>query len=480
MVSLRSSFVFSFLQRNVTLIIQFSASLIIARLLTPHEIGVFSIGAVIVSFSHIVRDMGVSNYVIQEEELTSERIRSAQAIVWITAWGIALVLNGLSFWAGHFYAEPGVTEVMQVLSISFLFLPVGAVSVALLTRDMAFRRIFVINICSTLANSITAIYLAWSGFGFISLAWAAVAGASVTALGSILYRRAGQPWLPGFKEWRRVFAAGTKLSAASMFYEIGLGGPELIAGRLLGFELLAYFSRGFGAAMLLLRAIVESLMPVAVPYFAKESRAGQELKLPYLRGIAYMSVLAFPAFVCLGLMAKPIILLLYGWQWEEAILPLQVASIGLAFLAVTNVAGAVLVGSGEIGANLRMLAFFEPFKVAMVILGATKFGLVGVSIGVACGNVLLSMRCFYLVNCLVGVSFWEFIKCLLPSCYITFFVGLATWGAMVMNVGLFLEKIDENLLQMLLGASGAGVGWVLGLILTKHALYSDLLEARKS
>lgn len=479
MVSLRSSFVFSFLQRNVTLIIQFSASLIIARLLTPHEIGVFSIGAVIVSFSHIVRDMGVSNYVIQEEELTSERIRSAQAIVWITAWGIALVLNGLSFWAGHFYAEPGVTEVMQVLSISFLFLPVGAVSVALLTRDMAFRRIFVINICSTLANSITAIYLAWRGFGFISLAWAAVAGASVTAFGSILYRRAGQPWLPGFKEWRRVFAAGTKLSGASMFYEIGLGGPELVAGRLLGFELLAYFSRGFGAAMLLLRAIVESLMPVAIPYFAKESRAGQELKSPYLRGVAYMSALAFPAFVCFGLMAKPIILLLYGWQWGEAILPLQIACVGLACLAVTNVAGSVLVGSGQIGANLRMLAFFEPFKIAMVILGAVKFGLVGVSIGVAFGNVFLTMRCFYLVNCLVGVSFWEFIKCLLPSCITTLFVGVATWGSMDVIVALFSEKIDENVLQMLSGSAGAGISWVLGLILTKHALYSDLRKAWK-
>lgn len=469
MASVRKSLLLSFAQRNSTLIIQFVSSLIIARLLTPHEIGIFSIGAVIVSFSHIVRDMGVSNYVIQERELTLDRIRSAQVIVWITSWGLALLLILFSGWAGAFYAEPGVTLTMQVLAISFLLLPIGAVTVALLTREMAFGKLFIINICSTLTQALTGVLLAWADFGFISLAWSAVAGASVSAIGSLMCRRPSQPWLPGIREWRRVFSAGTKLSGTSMFYEIGLGGPELIAGRMLGFEAVAYFSRGFGAAMMLLRALVDSLMPVAIPYFARQLRSEQDMKTPYLRGISYMSALALPAFACLGAMAEPVVLFLYGRQWLEAVVPLQIVCAGLACLAVTNVAGSVLVGSGQIGNNLRMQAVFQSLKILLVILGANSLELTGVALGVALGDVSLSICCFFLANRLLSVSAFEFVRWILPS------IGVATVAALFSTVTLWiLGPLQAIALQVALAGLAASIGWVLGLILTRHPFWYEL------
>ena len=471
MTSVRKSLVLSFAQRNATLVIQFVSSLFIARLLAPHEIGIFSIGAVIVSFSHIVRDMGVSNYVIQEKELTTERIRSAQTIVWITSWSIALVLFALSYWAGRFYSESGVTLTMQVLAVSFLLLPIGAVTIALLTRELAFGKLFLISICSSLVNSLTGILLAYSGFGFISLAWAAVAGAAVAALGSIMCRRPGQPWLPGFVEWRRVFSAGTKLSGASMFYEIGLGGPELATGRILGFEAAAYFSRGFGAGMMVLRALVESLLPVAIPYFAKQSRSGQEMRVPYLRGVAFMSALALPAFACLSVMAEQVILFLYGRQWLEAIQPLQIVCVGLACWAVATVGGSVLVGSGQIGANLRMLAVFQPFKVLLVIVGANMFGITGVAAGVAIGDALLSARCFFLANRLVGVSLVDFLRWLLPSALIACASAFAAWAILHLMISYGHYTL---ILQLGAGAVAGGATWLSLLVLTKHPFWEEV------
>ena len=469
MTSVRKSLLLSFAQRNSTLVIQFVSSLIIARLLTPREIGIFSIGAVIVSFSHIVRDMGISNYVIQERELTVDRIRSAQAIVWITSWSLALLLFLLAGWAARFYAEPGVALTMQVLAISFLLLPVGAVTVALLTREMAFGHLFVINVCSTLTMAFTGVLLAWAGFGFISLAWSAVAGALVSALGSLMCRRPGQPWLPGIREWRRVFAAGTKLSGTSMSYEIGLGGPELIAGRTLGLEAVAYYSRGFGAARMLLSALVDSLMPVAIPYFARQSRSEQDMKTPYLRGVAYMSVLAIPAFACLGAIAEPVILFLYGRQWLDAVIPLQIVSAGFACLAVTNVAGAVLVGSGKLGTNLRMQAFFQPCKVLLAAIGSMCFGLPGLAAGVAVGDVSLAICCFFLANRLLGVSVLEFACWTLSSVGVALGASLASWLTLRL-----LVPLEPAIIQVAVAGLAGSIGWFLGLIFTRHPLFYEL------
>lgn len=465
----RRSLALSFAQRNTSLMIQFASSLFIARLLSPHEIGIFSIGAVIVSFSHIVRDMGVSNYVIQERELTSDRIRSAQAIVLITSWSLALLLFLFSGWAGSFYAEPGVALTMRVLAISYLVLPVGSVTVALLTREMQFGKLFAINISSTLVQAFTGIGLALADFGYISLAWSAVAGAFVSALGALMCRLTTQPWLPGIKEWRRVFSAGTKLSSTSLFYEVGLGGPELIAGRTLGFEAVAYFSRGFGAATLLLRALVDSFMPVATAYFARQARSELDMKTPYLRGIAYMSAVALSAFACLGVMAEPVILLLYGQQWLEAVIPLQIVSVGLACLAVTNVAGSVLVGSGKIGINLRMHAFFQPSKLLLVALGVPYLGLTGVAIGVAIGDVGISICGFFMANRLLSVSVKEFSHCLFPSTVIALGTSLASWITL-----WALGPSKSAILQVALAGIAAFIGWYIGLRLTQHPLWHEL------
>ncbi len=468
MSNLRKSLALSFAQRNSTLVIQFVSSLIIARLLTPHEVGIFSIGAVIVSFSHILRDMGVSNYVIQERELTRERIRSAQAIVWMTSLTLAFLLFALSAWAGAFYAEPGVTLTMRVLSINFLLLPVGSVTSALLSREMAFGKLFVVNFMSALTQAVSGIALAWAGFGFISLAWSAVASSVVAAVGMTICRQKDQPWLPGFREWRRVFSAGSKLSATSIFNEIGLGGPELVTGRILGFEVVAYFSRGFGAGMLALRALVDSFLPVAIPYFAKQARSDNDLKEPYLRGVAYMSALAIPAFSGLAIMAEPIILFLYGGQWLRAVLPLQIICTSMAFLAICNVSGSLLVGSGKIGSNLKIQMICQPLKVLLVVIGAFSDGLAGVALGVAVGDIILAISGFTIANRLIGVTATEFLLALFPSFGIALGCSGVCWGLMR------VIDLDSILLKLFSVGACMAVTWIVGLFLLRHPMRQEV------
>ena len=57
----------------------FLVSLVLARLLTPAEVGIFSMTAVLIGIAHVFRDFGVSAYLLQEKDLTPEKIRSASA-----------------------------------------------------------------------------------------------------------------------------------------------------------------------------------------------------------------------------------------------------------------------------------------------------------------------------------------------------------------------------------------------------------------
>jgi len=425
-MSVRRSLVLSFAQRNSTLIIQLVASILIARLLSPHEIGIFSVGSVIVSFSHIVRDFGVSNYLIQERELTRDRIRSAQSIILLTSWTIALFVAVLSEPAAAFYGEPGVALTMQVLALSFVLLPLGAVTVALLTREMSFGRIYAINVSGALAQNLTAVSLAWLGFGFISLAWAVVVGVLVTAAGAVLFRPDSQPWLPGLREWRRVVSAGTKLSGTSMLHEVGQGGPELVMGRVLGFESVAYYSRAVGATTMLLRGLVDSLVPVAITYFARQSREDGDMNAPYLRGLGYIAVVALPMFWTLAILADPFILLLYGPQWNQSVLPMQVLCIGMSFLAIAHLPGSMLTGSGQLSLMFRLHAVCQPGKVLLVMAVAAS-GLVAAATAVASAEIMLSLGILICANRHLSIPHREAAKVVMKACAVGAITALIAW-----------------------------------------------------
>ena len=76
----RKSLAFSFLDRYATLVIGIVSSMVIARLLTPEEIGIYSVAMVLLGFVATVRDLGVGQYLVQEKDLTIDRIRAVWAV----------------------------------------------------------------------------------------------------------------------------------------------------------------------------------------------------------------------------------------------------------------------------------------------------------------------------------------------------------------------------------------------------------------
>ena len=128
-------------EKVIVFVIQFVSSVVLARLLSPHEIGIFSIGSLILALSHALRDLGITSYLIQERDLSPARLQTAATIAVIMSWTLALVVLALSGPVSSFYREEGVGEVLRVLAINFFFLPFGSVSMAILKRNMNFDKV---------------------------------------------------------------------------------------------------------------------------------------------------------------------------------------------------------------------------------------------------------------------------------------------------------------------------------------------------
>ena len=348
MSQLRHSLAWSAASTYFSLTLQLISAAVISRLLTPAEIGVFSVAAVLATFATSIRDFGVGEYLIQQTELTQARIRAAIGVNVAISWTMAALLLSTSPLVAAFYRHDGVAAVMQVQSMSFVLVPFGAVAQAYLRRQLEFKPIFIANVTSGLMSFTTSLVMAWQGFGAVSLAWGSLAGVASSVLVSLILAPPGMPWRPGFAAWREVWNFGSWASTVYIFAQVGRAAPELIIGRLLDLASVALFSRAGGLVEIFNRAVMGVVMPVCLPYLSREGRMGHEMAAGYLRASALVTAIGWPFLAVLAVQAPTALSIMYGDQWVQVAPVARVLCVAGALELTHVLAKELLIACGRV------------------------------------------------------------------------------------------------------------------------------------
>lgn len=318
MPNLRKSLSITFLASNGAMIINFLVSMVLARLLSPAEIGVFSIAYVLVSVAHIFRDFGVTTFLVQEKELTPGKIRSISGVLFASSWITAAILYGLSGSAADYYREPGVAKVIETLAMGFVFIPFGAITHALLTRELKAREQAIASILGVTVFATSSVTLAWLGFGYMTMAWASLLNIIVTAIAYLPFRPKYAPWLPSFHGWGRVIHFSTGVLFCNTVKELNNSLPDFALGKLSGPHSVGIMSRANATANLFNMIIGPTVSYAVLPVLSQKHHAGESIAIPMAKAIAYLTGLAWPALLGTAIFAEPIILFLFGEQWLES------------------------------------------------------------------------------------------------------------------------------------------------------------------
>jgi O-antigen/teichoic acid export membrane protein len=324
MADIRQSLLLNLLSTNGANLVQFVVTVILARLLSPEEIGIFSITAVLIAIAHFFRDFGVVGYLQQTKDITKENVAAALGVMLTSSWLVALITYLASPYAAAYYKQPGIADVMAVLALGYVFIPFGAVTHSLLTRDYRAKEQAYVRAFSTLSYAISAIYLAYTGHSYMSLAWANLVNIVVTAIAYIPFRPAAAVWLPSFKGWRKVVSFGAGATFGNALAAVNTAIPDLVLGKLSGPHDVGVMSRAMSTTQLLNYIVGPTIGYAVVPYFSKAHHSGQELASLLIKGTAYLTGLMWPALICTAVFAKPLVLLLYGQTWAECIPVIQI------------------------------------------------------------------------------------------------------------------------------------------------------------
>lgn len=470
MSNVRKGFLITLLSSNGMMLIHLIASLFIARLLTPEEIGIFSVAYVFAGLLRTIREMGLGSYLVQETELTKPRIQTAFGISLLISGICGITLFSLAGFAGRFYNEPRVTDVLYIASIGFFFVPFGATTMSLLRRDMRFADIARIDLASTLVQNATAVSLALLGFGFMSLAWGALVGILASVLGVIFYRPRDLPWRPSLSEWRRVLRFSSYVSGSSLIGFANYSASDLILGKLLGMEAVALFNRAHGLNSMLRDIVYRAVNAVSLPHFADINRKGASMVSSWKHSTAILNSVFVPFHVVLALSAPVLVPYLFGNQWQASIPLVQILCIARAIDGPSGIGTQILTAAGRVKLLFNLDIASLLIKGTLIILAA-PYGLPAVAQSYIISSAVITIAKFIALRNIINYSILDFLYtykwCLLP----------ALVPGITSHFILSLEKPPT--ITIVLIATTSIATWTVVLLIGKNPIKTELTKIVK-
>lgn len=468
-LSVRRAFTISFLERYSITILNFISVMVLARLLTPEDIGIYSVGLAIIGLAHMIRDFGIGDYLLQEKTLTREKVASALGLTIVLAWSLGFVIFALSGAVADYYEESSVKEVIQVVALNFFLIPLGAMAPSLLKRGMSFGTLFKINFSASFTNIIVAISLAYMGYGFMSMAWASVSSIFVRAVLGQYFLPKKYRILPSLNGWPHIAKFGGHIVGANLSRELGQSIPDLIVSKVLGFSALGYFSRAQGYVKLYTTTIQKAIVPVIQAMFAKNNREDSGLQNSYLKTVSYVTLIGWSLLAFLGLMSFQIIRLLYGDQWDAAVPVASVLCLATAFVVPSTINVNLLIATGHAKPLFRISLVLNLIRIASVV-ALVSYGLVYVAYGL----VIVSMLQFIISSYAVSVNNGLKIGKLLPV-----FIKNISIILISMVVPLFMYlmpgfNLELNIKYLVLACGYTSIIWLLMLYVFKHPFREEI------
>ncbi len=374
--SIRRSLAWMTISQAGQAVTQFGASLILARLLSPYETGVFAMAAAVAGVLGMLRTIGLSNYVIRAPAVDPAFLAGVFTVNAMLAVAVAALIAGISLVGGHLLGEPGVRDVL--LALVPLLASLELLPSACIERQGNFRVISMVNLGRNLVATGVMLTAAFAGHSYMSLAYGQLAGAVTAVIAINIAGRHHASLRLGLNGWREIARYGVDMLATTGVMQLYIRLSDFLLGWMLGLHALGLYTRASSLLTILWENFQLIILRVVYVDLVGQKRLGKSFRASYLHVLSIATAFLWPAFGGLGVVAGPLLLTLYGPQWVDAHLVLSLLSISCIVGSTILMTWEVFLASNETRRMVRLQAVQCSFGVAAFSIGCLG-GIVGAS-----------------------------------------------------------------------------------------------------
>lgn len=352
------------------------STVVLARLLTPEDFGLVALGAAVTVLVKALTEMPVGSALIQSDAVDRMDLHAAWTLGVLRGLVLFAVSAAAAWPAAAIYDEPRLVHVVLVSALPAVIGGLANPKVALMQRDLVFYQLAVFQVTTKLIMFLVSAGIAIAYQSYWALLLGPVAAAVVRVALGYGMRRYRPRW--SLARARKLLSFSIWLSLSSITRQLNWRLDDFLIGGVLGQATLGAYTMGSNLAEMPIREGVSPIASTLFPGLSQVRREGGNLAGAFLKGQAFLSMLAVPAALGFALIADLLVPLALGDKWSSAVIVVQIGGPVFALHATTLGINQLLTSLGRPQALFRRDLWVMAVRMPLVILGVFTYGLVGV------------------------------------------------------------------------------------------------------
>lgn len=440
-------------------VFSFTVFVILARLLSPREIGIFALAVAFVEVSRVIAIQGMVQNIPRAKELTPGL---ADTVFWTNfamSVVVAFAVLGLSPIIMDAIDQPEAAGPLQALGFVLPIAALGATHMSLRLREFGHKSLALRSVVGGTIGGGAAIAAAFAGWGIWSLVVQRFVTESLNALAAWLSYR----WVPGrgfsMKQLRAIWGFGFNMAATQILGLLPRRVLDLMIGTMIGAAAVGVYRTAGRTTELVAGGTIRPFTTVALQTLSRLQTDTKEMTKAFRWLVSRSAMLTIPAMVGFGVLAPDAVPAIYGEKWRDAgVLAQTFACLGVTY-SISSFASPLLMALGR-GATLRSLAFGQLIATVVVAALTAPFGIFVVAwASVLRGYCSLPFTLWALKRA-SGIAPWDALSAIARPLIASLIMGAAVWGLME----LIRPRFEQVLIPVFI-CVGAGMAIYAVLIL---------------
>lgn len=337
---LKSGTIWTILNRSSVLLMQFSAMLILARLIRPEDFALMGISIFFITISEVFVDSGMGGALVVKKDIQKIDYSTFFIFNMCVSLLIFILLQFTSPIIASFFDYESLPLIISTIGFSIIISGFGKVQNVLLLRQLKYKEISIIYISSSFIALVIAIILAFFNYGV----WALVFQNIINNLLIVLLQTFNNNYIPKLKfslhSFKEQWAFGGNLLYSKLLGHVYQNIFLIIFPKISSLNFSGLYTQSDKIQKIPVNLVNSVFQSAAFPVMSKINNIKElkELSKSYSRKVY---LVGFTILFALSVFSKEIILILLGDQWLEAKWILSILAIGaigmLIYLMSRNV-----------------------------------------------------------------------------------------------------------------------------------------------
>lgn len=353
---------------------------VVAHILNPHDFGIFAVAMTAYTIVVYAGELGVGACLMRAD-LDLQSLAPTMATISVATSAIqAGALVVFSTPIASALGSPGAANPIRAMALVVMTVGIFAVPSARLMRDFKQDKIFIAESFSVVGSTTVLLFLAKSGNGAMAFAWSRVVGQLIS--GCMVFAATPKGYRFGITRnaLTVLLKFGLPIGFASFVNYVLLNVDYALIGHLLGAVALGTYVLAFNAASWPASLLSFMISTVSMPAFSRAKRDIESLTNVVASALRAVSLVVMPMSALTMVLARPLVLTMYGTKWLPSAKVLAILSIYGSVSIICLLLSNMLAGLGRTKSLLIIQLFWLGALLPAMAIGVRKGGITGAAI----------------------------------------------------------------------------------------------------